>query len=64
MGYQFKQQESLTTGVQRIAREQLSQAILELKQSEQNPHRAIHEVRKQFKKTAWFNPSCSFWFRW
>ncbi|MCH9656232.1 MAG: CHAD domain-containing protein [Planctomycetes bacterium] len=50
MGYQFKQQESLTTGVQRIAREQLSQAILELKQSEQNPHRAIHEVRKQFKK--------------
>ncbi|WP_298868929.1 CHAD domain-containing protein [uncultured Gimesia sp.] len=50
MGYQFKQQESITTGVQRIAGEQLSQAILELKQSEQNPHRAIHEVRKQFKK--------------
>lgn len=50
MSYQFKQQESLTAGVRRIAREQLNQAIHELKHSEQDPHLAIHEVRKQFKK--------------
>ena len=50
MGYQFKQQESLTAGVKRIAREQLSQAIHELKHPEQGPHQTIHQVRKQFKK--------------
>lgn len=50
MGYQFKQQESLASGVRRIAGEQLSQAIRELKNAEQNPHQTIHEVRKHFKK--------------
>ncbi|QDT40828.1 CHAD domain protein [Gimesia alba] len=50
MGYQFKQQESLASGVRRIAGEQLSQAIRELKNAEQNPHQMIHEVRKHFKK--------------
>jgi len=50
MSYQFKQQESLTEGVRRIVREQLNQAIHELKHSEQDPHQVIHEVRKQFKK--------------
>ncbi|WP_339734059.1 CHAD domain-containing protein [uncultured Gimesia sp.] len=50
MSYQFKQQESLESGVRRIAAEQLSQAIRELKNAEQNPHQTIHEVRKHFKK--------------
>ena len=50
MGYQFEQQESLAGGVRRIAGEQLSQAIRELKNAEQNPHQTIHEVRKHFKK--------------
>lgn len=50
MGYQFKQQESVANGVRRIAGEQLSQAIRELKNAEQNPHQTIHEVRKHFKK--------------
>ncbi|HCO24281.1 CHAD domain-containing protein [Gimesia maris] len=50
MGYQFKQQESLASGVRRIAGEQLSQAIQILQDPEQNRHYAIHEVRKRFKK--------------
>jgi len=50
MGYQFKQQESLKAGVKRIAREQLKQAIHDLKHPQQDPHQTIHEVRKQFKK--------------
>lgn len=50
MGYQFKQQESLASGVRRIADEQLSQAIQILQDPEQNRHYAIHEVRKRFKK--------------
>ncbi len=50
MGYQLKQQESLAQGVRRIAREQMSQAMIELQNPERNRHQAIHEVRKQFKK--------------
>ncbi|WP_417392316.1 CHAD domain-containing protein [Gimesia sp.] len=50
MGYQFKLQESLASGVRRIAGEQLSQAIQVLQDPEQNRHYAIHEVRKRFKK--------------
>ncbi|QDU08924.1 CHAD domain-containing protein [Gimesia aquarii] len=50
MGYQFKQEESLASGVQRIAQEQLSQAICELQNPKRDRHQAIHEVRKQFKK--------------
>ncbi len=50
MSYQLELDEPILTGVQRIAREQVDQAIAEIKDPSLGPHETVHQVRKRAKK--------------
>jgi len=50
MGYRFKDHETVTDGIKRIALEQLEKAIEQTKPGIRNPEEAIHDVRVSFKK--------------
>jgi CHAD domain-containing protein len=50
MSYRLEPDELLTSGIRRIAQEQISDALAYLGDSEESPDEAIHEARKCFKK--------------
>ena len=51
MSYQFKAQESIPVGIKRIAREQIGQAVKQLKAAADNSkEEAVHESRKRLKE--------------
>ena len=50
MSYQFKAQESIPVGIKRIAREQIGQALKQLKAADNNKEEAVHESRKRLKE--------------
>jgi CHAD domain-containing protein len=50
MAYKLHLDESIETGVHRIAREQIEKAIGELDDTKLDPHEKVHQVRKRCKK--------------
>lgn len=51
MSYHFQSDETIATGIQRIAKEELDSAISGLKnQTEDQPPEVVHDVRKRLKK--------------
>ena len=50
MGYSLKPNESVESGVRRIAQEQLKAALEELQSDELERHKAVHQVRTRCKK--------------
>ena len=51
MAYQLEAQEPISTGIKRITREQLDQALTELSDTDNSQGEAVHEARKCLKKT-------------
>ena len=50
MAFRLKKSESLKKAIQRVAREQVDDAIKELKDDSLGPHEAVHQFRKHCKK--------------
>lgn len=50
MSYRLEQRESLIAGLKRIVHEQIDRALHSLKNGDDDPHEAIHDARKRFKK--------------
>lgn len=50
MSYRLEPDESLGAGLKRIIHEQIDRAVLSLENVDDDPHEAIHDARKRFKK--------------
>ncbi|MHC4923862.1 MAG: CHAD domain-containing protein [Planctomycetota bacterium] len=50
MGYRFRAGEHVDDGIRRMVREQIGRAVQELADGGKEPARAVHQVRKRFKK--------------
>jgi CHAD domain-containing protein len=50
MAYQFKADETVAQGVQRLARNQIDQAVAELTDPTMDVHESVHQFRKRCKK--------------
>lgn len=50
MGYRLEQNETLPDGIKRIAKEQIDQALEQLRQTPEGQNEAVHDARKCFKK--------------
>ena len=50
MAYRFRRKQSVRKNVARIATEQIDEAISELADGSMDPHEAVHQVRKHYKK--------------
>lgn len=50
MSYRLEPTESIPHGIRRIADEQISKAIREIRDSNRDRHNTVHQVRKRFKK--------------
>lgn len=50
MSYRFEMDEPVVVGLRRIALEQIDKALDEMEQSDDAPHKAVHQARKRCKK--------------
>lgn len=50
MSYRLEQNETLPEGIKRIAKEQIDQALEQLREAPEGRNEAVHDARKRFKK--------------
>ena len=50
MSYRLELNESLPDGIKRIVKEQIDQALEQLRESPEGRNEAVHDARKRFKK--------------
>lgn len=50
MAYRLEQNETLPNGIKRIAKEQIDQALGQLREAPEGRNEAVHDARKRFKK--------------